>query len=245
MMGALADKVIAITGASSGIGEATARLLAQAGARVVLGARRLDRLDIIARESRAAGGEAVACALDVTRREDCDAFVKAAVQAFGGLDVLINNAGVMLVDPFAALKVDDWDRMIDVNIKGLLYGVAAALPIMMAQGRGHIVNVSSVAGHKVAPGFGVYCGTKYAVRAITEGLRQEAGAVIRATIISPGGVSTELPSHISSDSRAGVEAMYTTAIGPEAIARAISYAIEQPADVDVNEILIRPTAQQF
>ncbi|WP_213769065.1 SDR family oxidoreductase [Caballeronia sp. dw_19] len=239
------DKVVAITGASSGIGEAAARVLAQAGAKVVLCARRTDRLDKIVGEIKVAGGQAIARPLDVTNREDAKAFVNAAVEEFGRLDVLVNNAGVMLVSPLAELKIDDWDQMIDVNIKGVLYGIAAALPVMREQNSGHVINVSSVAGHRVGPATSVYSGTKWAVRAISEGFRQEAGASIRSTIISPGAVLTELPDHISSAAiKEAAKAMYATAISADAIPNAILYAIEQPADVDVNEILIRPTAQQ-
>jgi NADP-dependent 3-hydroxy acid dehydrogenase YdfG len=245
MTSSVQDKVVAITGASSGIGEATARILAQAGAKVVLGARRGDRLDKIVGEIKAAGGQAIARSLDVTQRDDVKAFVDAAVKEFGRLDVLVNNAGVMLVGPLDELKIDEWDRMIDVNIKGVLYGIAAALPVMREQNSGHVINVSSVAGHRVGPGTSVYSGTKWAVRAISEGFRQEAGATIRSTIISPGAVLTELPDHISSPAiKEAAKAMYATAISADAIANAILYAIEQPADVDVNEILIRPTAQQ-
>lgn len=245
MTNTVQDKVVAITGASSGIGEATARILAQAGAKVVLGARRVDRLEKIVGEIKAAGGKAIAHPLDVTQREDVRLFVDAAVREFGRLDVLVNNAGVMLVSLLSELKIDDWDRMIDVNIKGVLYGIGAALPVMKNQGSGHVINVSSVAGHQVSPFGAVYSGTKWAVRAISDGFRQEAGATIRSTIISPGAVATELPDHITSPSIKEVaKTMYATAISADAIAKAILYAIEQPADVDVNEILIRPTAQK-
>jgi NADP-dependent 3-hydroxy acid dehydrogenase YdfG len=243
--GSIQNKVVAVTGASSGIGEASARILARAGAKIVLGARRVDRLEQIVAEIKASGGEAIACSLDVTQREDVKGFVDTAVKEFGRLDVLVNNAGVMLVGPLDELKVDEWDRMIDVNIKGVLYGIAAALPVMRAQNSGHVINVSSVAGHRVGPGSSVYSGTKWAVRAISEGFRQEASASIRSTIISPGAVLTELPDHISSPTiKEAAKAMYSTAIGADAIANAILYAIEQPAEVDINEILIRPTAQQ-
>ncbi|CEF41435.1 MULTISPECIES: SDR family oxidoreductase [Acetobacteraceae] len=238
-------KVVAITGASSGIGEATARRLGQAGAKIVLGARRFERLERIAADIILTGGEALAVDLDVMDRGSVDAFAETAISKFGALDILVNNAGVMLLSPLAEVKVDEWDRMIDVNIKGVLYGIGAALPIMQRQGRGHIVNVSSVAGHRVGPGSAVYSGTKFAVRAISEGFRQEAGPAIRSTIISPGAVTTELPNHITDAKIAeAAKAMYSTAIDADAIARAIEYAVTQPANVDVNEILIRPTAQQ-
>ncbi|MCB8882792.1 SDR family oxidoreductase [Acidisoma cellulosilytica] len=247
MTRSIGDKVVAITGASSGIGEATARRLAQSGAKVVLGARRTDRLDRIVSEIKAAGGDAVACTLDVTQRSSVYAFVEAAVATFGRLDVFINNAGVMLVSPLGEFKVDEWDQMFDVNVKGVLNGIAAALPVMQRQEDGHIINLSSVAGHKVAPGFTVYCGTKFAVGAISEGLRQEAGPGIRCTVISPGAVQTELSSHIAAGAaKDAVDAMYATAaLSPDAIAQAVVYAVSQSADVDVNEILIRPTAQNF
>ncbi|MFW7269906.1 SDR family oxidoreductase [Gluconacetobacter sp. Hr-1-5] len=247
MSNSLQGKVVAITGASSGIGEATARLLARSGAFVVLGARRMNRLSTIVADIQREGGRAIACELDVQQQGQVQAFVDGAVREFGRLDVLVNNAGVMLVAPLSDLKTDQWDRMIDVNIKGVLYGIAAALPVMQAQESGHVVNVSSVAGHKVGPGFAVYCGTKFAVRAISEGFRQEAGPKIRSTIISPGAVATELPTHISAGpAKDAVDAMYATAeISSDAVARAIQYAISQTPDVDVNEIVIRPTAQEF
>jgi NADP-dependent 3-hydroxy acid dehydrogenase YdfG len=196
---------------------------------------------------KSAGGEAIACTLDVTDRASVHSFVDEAVRAFGRLDAFVNNAGIMLVAPLAEFKVDEWDRMIDVNIKGVLNGIAAALPIMQKQSDGHIINVSSVAGHKVAPGFTVYCGTKLAVGAISEGVRQEGGSGIRCTVITPGAVQTELSTHIASGaSKDAVDAMYATAaLNPDAIAQAVLYAVSQPPDVDVNEIIIRPTAQNF
>ncbi|MGE0194374.1 MAG: SDR family oxidoreductase [Methylocystis sp.] len=247
MNSAIEGKVVAITGASSGIGEAAARDLAARGARVVLGARRVERLEAIAKELAAAGQKAIASALDVTKKADVDAFVGAAVQAFGRLDVLVNNAGLMAIAPMSERRTDEWDRMIDINIKGLLYGVAAALPIFEKQGSGHFINISSVAGLKVfSPGGTVYSGTKFAVAAISEGLRQEVGGKIRTTTIMPGAVDTELKTGTSdAASRKYVDAFYQQAIPAESIARAIRYAIEQPADVDVNQIVIRPTVQEF
>jgi len=237
-------KVVAITGASSGIGEATARLLAAAGAKVVLGARRTDRLAAIASDIKKTRGEAEFQALDVTKREDLSAFVKLAQDRFGRLDVLISNAGLMPVSPLDDLKVDEWDRMIDVNIKGVLYGIAAALPVFRKQGTGHFINMSSVAGHRVGPNGSVYAGTKFAVRAISEGLRQEAGDKIRVTIISPGAVESELAETISDPGlRTRMKDNRKIAIPADAIARAMAYAISQPANVDINEILVRPTAQ--
>jgi len=240
-------KIVAITGASSGIGEATARLLARSGAKVALGARRINRLERIVSEIKSEGGEAIACTLDVTQRDSVVSFVESTIQAFGRLDVFINNAGVMLIAPLDEFKVEEWDQMINVNVRGVLYGIAAALPVMQKQADGHIVNISSVAGHKVAPGFTVYCGTKFAIGAISEGVRQEAGPGIRCTIISPGAVQTELSSHIApGEAKVAVDAMYATAaLGADAIARGVLYAISQPPDVDVNELLIRPTAQNF
>lgn len=238
------NKVVAITGASSGLGEATSRLLAAKGAKVLLGARRESKLQTITNEIRASGGTAEFRILDVTKRDDVQAFVQSAVDLFGRIDVLVNNAGLMPLSPLAALKVDEWDRMVDVNIKGVLYGIAAALPLMQAQKAGHIINLSSVAGHVAFPGGAVYCGTKFAVRAISEALRQEVGADIRSTIISPGAVKSELTTTISDPGTATyVNELYNVAIDADAVARAVAFAIEQPADVDINEILLRPTAQ--
>jgi NADP-dependent 3-hydroxy acid dehydrogenase YdfG len=238
------NKVVAITGASSGLGEATGRLLAAKGAKVLLGARRESKLQTITNEIRASGGTAEFRILDVTKCDDVQAFVQSAVDLFGRIDVLVNNAGLMPLSPLAALKVDEWDRMVDVNIKGVLYGIAAALPLMQAQKAGHIINLSSVAGHVAFPGGAVYCGTKFAVRAISEALRQEVGADIRSTIISPGAVKSELTTTISDPGTAAyVNELYNVAIDADAVARAVAFAIEQPADVDINEILLRPTAQ--
>jgi NADP-dependent 3-hydroxy acid dehydrogenase YdfG len=237
-------KVVAITGASSGIGEAAGRLLAASGAKVILGARRADRLEAIAADIRKNKGEVDLQAIDVSKREDLTSFVKKARDRFGRLDVLISNAGLMPLSPLDDLKVDEWDRMIDVNIKGVLYGIAAALPVFRKQGSGHFINVSSVAGHRVGPNGAVYSATKFAVRAISEGLRQEAGDKIRVTIISPGAVESELAETISNpDVKKRIQDYRKMAIPAEAIASAMAYAIGRPGNVDVNEILIRPTAQ--
>lgn len=235
-------KVVAITGASSGIGEATARVLAKAGAHVVIGARRADRLDRLAEEIALDGGSVLAKKLDVTDREDVSSFVNLAVSEFGRLDVIINNAGVMPLSPMDALLVDEWDRMVDVNIKGVLYGIAAALPIMKQQESGQIINVSSIGGHTVSPTAAVYCATKFAVRAISDGLRQENDK-IRVTVISPGTTTSELADTISDPiARDAMKGFRAVTISPEAIANSILYAISQPAEVDVSEIIIRPTA---
>jgi NADP-dependent 3-hydroxy acid dehydrogenase YdfG len=242
-MNGIEGKVIAITGASSGIGEATARLLAARGAQVMLGARRADRLQALAADIARSGGAVRWQALDVTRRAGMQAFVDAAHGWHGRLDVLVNNAGVMPLSPLAALKVDEWDRMIDVNIRGVLHGIAAALPHMAAQRRGQIINLSSIGGHAVSPTAAVYCATKFAVGAISEGLRQEAGADLRVTVISPGVTESELAESISdSTARATMREFRRVAIPADAVARAIAYAVEQPDDVDVSEIIVRPTA---
>ena len=240
-------KVVVITGASSGLGEATARMLSAHGATVVLGARRVDRIESLAAELAHSGGRALALRTDVTRAADVQRLVDAAVEAFGRIDVIVNNAGLMPSSPLERLKIDDWDRMIDVNIKGVLYGIAAALPHMQRQKGGHIVNVSSVAGHKVRAGTAVYSATKHAVRVLTEGLRQEVKAYdIRTTIVSPGAVATELPDSITeADVQAGVKAFYEIAIPADSFARAVVYALSQPDDVDINEILFRPTRQEY
>jgi len=243
-MSGIEGKVVAITGASSGIGGATARYLAGQGAAVVLGARRDDRLKALAAELERDGGKAEAMAVDVTKRTDLAAFVKRTQERFGRLDVLVSNAGLMPLSLLDELKIDEWDRMIDVNIRGVLHGIAAALPLFRAAGSGHFISIASVAGINVAPTTAVYSGTKFAVRAISEGLRQEAGSKIRVTMISPGAVQTELAETISSpDLKKRVEAFQGIAIPPRAIARAIAFAIEQPSEVDVNEIVVRPTAQ--
>jgi NADP-dependent 3-hydroxy acid dehydrogenase YdfG len=246
----ITDKVVVITGASSGIGESTAKFLARHGARVVLGARRKDRIDAVVKEISAAGSKAIGFAVDVTKRAEVESLVKGAVDNFGRVDVIVNDAGIMPIAPMAALKVDEWDRMIDVNIKGLLYGVAAVLPIMLKQKQGHIINMASVFGIKVfAPGGTVYCATKSAVRALTEGLRLELHSEnIRCTMISPGAVATELAESSSEEAtRKNLREFYKTvmAIPADSIARAIAYAIEQPAEVEIDEIVIRPTAQDF
>lgn len=236
------SKVILITGASSGIGEATARHLAAQGHKVVLGARRTDRLETVAAEIRAAGDSAEYRTLDVTSLEDMQAFAAFAEEKFGAPDVIINNAGVMPVSPLHELKIEEWNRMIDVNIRGVLHGIAAVLPGMQARKSGHIINVSSIGGHQVWATCAVYCGTKYAVRAISEGLRLE-NKDVRVTIISPGVVESELADTISDPgARQAMAEFRQVALKPDAIARAIGYAITQPVDVDVNEIIIRPTA---
>ena len=245
-MSNIEGKVVVITGASSGLGEATARHLASKGASVFLGARRLDRLQTVVADIQRAGGRAAAMRVDVTRRAEVDAFLQAATEKFGRIDVLVNNAGLMALSPIGKTLVDEWDRMIDINIKGVLYGIAAALPVFARQKGGHIINIASVAGHKVSMGGAVYCATKHAVRAISEGIRQEVDG-IRTTIISPGAVQSELPLGISDpQTAAGTKEFYRlTAIPADAVARAIAFAIEQPADVDINEILLRPTAQEL
>ncbi len=236
------DKVILITGASSGIGAGIARELGAAGAKLMLGARRTDRLDMLAEEIKAAGGDVLTRRLDVTDRTDVATFAEAARQVWGRVDVIVNNAGVMPLSLMASLKVDEWDRMVDVNIKGVLYGIAAVLPEMTARGAGHIVNIASIGALQVSPTAAVYCATKYAVRAISDGLRQENDR-IRVTCIHPGVVESELADTITDPVAA--EAMKTyraIALKPDAIGRAVRFVIEQPDDVDVNEIVVRPTA---
>ena len=244
-MSGIKDKVILITGASSGIGEATALLLAKRGAKLVLAARGTERLEPLSARIVGSGGEAIHAQVDVARREDVSRIVERATAHYGRLDVLVNNAGIGPISPLDDLRVEDWDAMIDINIKGVLYGIAAALPVFRKQGTGHFVNVASTAAHRIVPGMAVYAGTKFAVRAISEGLRQEAGAALRVTVISPGMTRTGFADSMTSpelkaQTRSTMEKM---GIPPEAIARAIAFAIEQPADVDVGEIIVRPTAQ--
>ncbi|MFC4112080.1 SDR family oxidoreductase [Nonomuraea zeae] len=236
------DKVVAITGASSGIGEATARLLAGRGAAVVLGARRTQRLDELARDIRDRGGRAVTCATDVTRREDLDRLVGRAVSEFGRLDVLVGNAGVARTGPVADLDVDGWSAMIDVNLRGVLNGIAAALPVFRRQGHGHLVTTVSTSGLKIVPTQAVYAATKNAVRTLLEALRQEStDGVLRTTAISPGLVRTELIDSIEDPQLR--RSMETLAIDPEAVARVVGFAVEQPHDVEIGEVVIRPTVQ--
>ena len=245
-MSEIQNKVVIITGASSGLGEATAKRLAASGAKLMLAARREDRLKELVAAIAQTGGTANYLVTDVTDRAQVEALAKQTLSTYGRIDVLINNAGLMPLSPLDQIKVKEWDRTIDVNIKGVLYGIAAVLPMMRQQKSGHIINVSSVAGHKVFPGAAVYCATKYAVRAISEGLRLESNGEIRSTNISPGAVATELTSTISdADTAASINALYEIAIDADAIARAIAYAIEQPGDVDVNEMIIRPTRQEL
>lgn len=239
------SKVIVLTGASSGIGEATARHLAQMGHQLVIGARRSDRLTALQEELRARGASVDALTLDVTQLADVQRIAAFAQQRHGRIDVLINNAGVMPLSPLAALKVDEWNRMIDVNVRGVLHGIAAVLPAMRAQGRGHIINVASIGAHAVTPTAAVYCASKYAVRAISDGLRQETD-VLRVTVVSPGVVESELADSISDETaRAAMREFRRIALAPQAVAKAIGYAISQPDDVDVSEIILRPTASPY
>jgi NADP-dependent 3-hydroxy acid dehydrogenase YdfG len=240
-------KVVVITGASSGLGEATARLLSAQGASVALGARRIDRIQSLADELTGSGGKALAIPTDVTHYDQVKRLVDAAVQTFGRIDVMINNAGLMPHSPLERLKIEDWNRTIDVNIKGVLYGIAAALPYMKQQKAGQIINVSSVAGHKVRPTSAVYAATKAAVLTLSEGLRQEVKPYnIRTTVISPGAVATELPNSVTEpDIAENVRKSYEIAIPAESFAQAVAFAISQPEEVDVNEILFRPTRQEL
>jgi NADP-dependent 3-hydroxy acid dehydrogenase YdfG len=239
-------KIVLITGGGVGLGAETARHLAARGARIAVAARRKDKLDAVVAEITTAGGEARAYPLDVTDKHQVKAVVDAVVADFGRLDVIVNNAGLMPIRPMVEVNTDEWDAMIDVNLKGVLYGIAAALPIFVAQDGGHVINISSVAGTKVfAPGGTVYSGTKFAVRAISEGLRQEIGGKIRVTSIEPGAVDSDLKYSTTSGASAAVMDFYKIAIPAASVARAIAFAIEQPADVDINEIVLRPTAQEF
>lgn len=241
-------KVVVITGASSGLGAATAQHLSAQGAIVVLGARRKERIDALADKLGTAGGKAIAVETDVAQRDQVKRLVDTAVQTYGRIDVMINNAGLMPQSLLENLKIDEWDRMIDVNIKGVLYGIAAALPYMKQQQAGHIINVSSVAGHKVGPGAAVYSATKHAVLTLSEGLRQEVKPYnIRTTVISPGAVATELPNTVTDPAVAErINKLYTEiAIPADSFARAVAFAVGQPDDVDINEILFRPTLQAY
>lgn len=241
-MSNIQNKVVLITGASSGIGEAAARLIASKGAHVVLGARRTERLDQLVSEIQAAGGSASARALDVTDLQSMQAFVTFAKAQYGKVDVIINNAGVMPLSPLASLKVNEWNQMLDVNVRGVLHGIAAVLPDMQAQGYGQVINISSIGGLAVSPTAAVYCATKFAVRAISDGLRQETDK-IRVTVVCPGVVESELADTISDEeAREAMKAFRRVALNADAIARALAYAIEQPDDVDVSEIVVRPTA---
>jgi len=244
-MSNIQGKVVLITGASSGIGEAAARLIAAKGAHVVLGARRTDRLETLAAEIHAQGGSARFRALDVTDLADMQAFADFAKTQFGKIDVIINNAGVMPLSPLSALKIDEWNQMLDVNVRGVLHGIAAVLPGMEAQGHGQVINISSIGGLSVVPTAAVYCATKFAVRAISDGLRQETDK-IRVSVVCPGVVESELAQTISDEgARAAMKEFRRVALTPDAIARALAYAIEQPDDVDVSEIVVCPTASPY
>jgi NADP-dependent 3-hydroxy acid dehydrogenase YdfG len=240
-------KVVVITGASSGLGEATARLLSAQGATVILGARRVDRIESLAADLTGRAGRALAIGTDVTVFDQVKRLVDTAVQTYGRIDVMLNNAGLMPHSPLERLKIDDWNETIDVNMKGVLYGIGAALPHMKQQKAGHIINVSSVAGHKVGPGSAVYAATKHAVRVISEGLRQEVKPYnIRTTVISPGAVATELPGSVTEpDVSEHIRKFYeAVAIPAESFAQVVAFAMSQPDEVDVNEILFRPTRQE-
>lgn len=243
-MSEINGKVVVITGASSGIGEATAKLLASRGAHVVMGARRVEKLEALASLIQAEGGSALYQQLDVTSIEQMQSIIRLAQSRFGRVDVIVNNAGVMPLSPLEALKIDEWNRMIDVNIRGVLHGIAAGLPVMKEQQSGHMINVASIGAYSVTPTAAVYCATKYAVRAITEGLRQEIDEDIRVTLVSPGVTESELAESITDDgAREFMKTYRRNALPASAIARAIAYAIEQPANVDVNELVVRPTAR--
>ena len=245
-MSRIAGKVVAVTGASSGIGKVTARVLGERGAKVVLGARRVAQLDEIAAELRGRGGQAIVCATDVTRRDDVERLVGTAVSEFGRLDVLVNNAGISKIGPMSDLDVEGWSAMIDVNLRGVLHGIAAALPVFRRQANGHFVTTVSTAGLKIVPNMGVYAATKNAVRTVLEGLRQEStDGVVRTTAVSPGFVNTDLDSSIDNTSvreeiRRNMDAF---GIPPEAVAEAIAFAIDQPPGVEIGEITVRPTVQ--
>ncbi len=240
------DKVVLITGGGTGLGAETARHLASRGALVAVAGRRKGKLDEVVAQIAETGGRAGAYQLDVVRKEQVKAVVDAVIADFGKLDVLINNAGLMPIRPMAEVNTEEWDAMIDINLRGVLYGIAAALPVFLRQESGHIINLSSVAGVKVfAPGGTVYSGTKFAVRAISEGLRQEVGGKIRVTSIEPGAVDSDLKFSTTGTAQSSVMDFYKAAIPANSVARAIAFAIEQPADVDINEILLRPTAQEF
>lgn len=242
------NKVIVITGASSGMGETSARHLAAMGAKVVLGARRTDRIEKLVAQIKENGGKALALATDVTNKNDVKNLVDTAISTYGRIDVLINNAGVMPLSMFESIKVDEWDQMIDVNIKGVLYGIAAALPHMIEQKAGHIINTASVAAHLIFPASSVYSATKFAVRALTDGLRQEVTPHnIRTTLISPGAVTTELLDHISDKEVQSANQDYVGQVGIPSTSYAdmVAFAIGQPEFVDVNEIIFRPTAQSL
>lgn len=240
------NKVVLITGGSTGLGAETAQLLAARGAMVAVAARRKDKLDEVVAGIEALGGTAKAYALDVTNKTQVEAVVAGVVADFGRLDVLVNNAGLMPIRPMSEVNTEEWDQMIDVNLRGVLYGIAAALPRFLAQESGHIINLSSVAGIKVfAPGGTVYSGTKFAVSAISEGLRQEVGDKVRVTSIEPGAVDSDLKLGTSGAATASVLDFYKQAIPASSVARAIAFAIEQPANVDINAIVLRPTSQQF
>ncbi|WP_030770327.1 MULTISPECIES: SDR family oxidoreductase [unclassified Streptomyces] len=242
-MSGIEGKVVAVTGAGSGIGAATALLLAERGAKVVLGARRTERLEALAARIERAGGQAAWIRTDVTRRADLSGLVDLARERYGRLDVLVSNAGVGLISPLDELRVEDWEEMIDVNLKGVLYGIAAALPVFREQGSGHFVHTVSTAGLRVVPLQSVYAGTKNAVRTISEGLRQEAGDALRVTVVSPGAVRTDFTERMDPQARARIDRMMETALSPDAVARAIAFAVEQPDGVDVGDIVVRPTAQ--
>ena len=245
-MSEIKNKVVIITGASSGLGEATARRLAKQGAKLMLAARREERLQKLVAEIEQAGGMAKYQVVDVTDRSQVEALAQATKEAYEHLDVLVNNAGLMPLSPLAANKVDEWEKMVDVNIKGVLYGISAVMPIMLEQESGHIINIASVAGHKVFAGGTVYCATKFAVKAISEGIRIESDGKIRSTNISPGAVATELTSTISHEETAAMaDQLYDMAIDADAIARAIAYVIDQPREVDINEMIIRPSNQEL
>ncbi|MCY9656469.1 SDR family oxidoreductase [Paenibacillus chondroitinus] len=246
MSGGIKNKVVLITGGGTGLGAETARLLASQGAIVAVAARRKDKLDQVVEQIKAAGGKSNAYVLDVVDKLQFKSVVDAIISDFGKLDVLVNNAGLMPIRPMAEVNTDEWDAMIDINLRGVLYGIAATLPGFLAQKSGHIINISSVAGVKVfSPGGTVYSGTKFAVRAISEGLRHEVGDKVRVTSIEPGAVESDLKFSTTGTSQSAVLDFYKIAIPASAVARAIAFAIEQPMEVDINEIVLRPTAQEF
>jgi NADP-dependent 3-hydroxy acid dehydrogenase YdfG len=248
MIDNIAGKVIIITGASSGMGAAAARHLAHHGASIVLAARRADRIEGLSAEIVTTGGKAVAVVTDVTKLDDVQRLARTAIDAFGRIDVLVNNAGLMPLSPVERLKADEWNQMIDVNLRGVLHGVAAVLPTMKDQKSGHIITTASVAAYKVFPASAVYSATKFAVRGLSEGLRQEVKPYnIRTTLISPGAVTTELLDHISEEDVQSANKDYVGKVGipADSYARMVAFAVSQPEDVDVNEIIFRPTAQEL